>query len=222
MKETRMFRKLNSVSASFAILLLLAGSAAAQKLKLNPSSNGVKFVTPVVITFENPRDYDNFAAGTLQINVSLNNPASGQTLKFRPTLLTEGFRPMADKSKITMYFVIDNLIEPLGDCLTATPSARNSADGHGVDIGLIYRRCDPAPGTRSKSQADISFPGSIPDLSKENLVKGGKNPGGNMNISVGATESFTGEKYSPPRSQTAIVGPTVSSKGSGSPKQQGF
>lgn len=207
-----MFRKLGSVSGLFAILFLFAGSAAAQKLKMNPSKNW--FVTPVVVTFENPKDYDDFAAGTLLLNVSLYNPASGQTLKFRPTLLTEGFRPMPDKSKITMYFVIDNLIEPIGDCLVATPSGHNSADGRGLDIGLTYRRCGPTPGAADSETAGEPIIGVI--------VKGGKNPGGNMNISVGTTQSFTGEKYSPPRSQTAIVGPTFSGKGTGSPKAAGF
>lgn len=170
-----------------------------------------QLVTPVKLTFEKPEDYDNFAAGKLKLNLFLKNALSGQTIRLESRQLTEGFRPGSDKKEITINVVIDNLSAPLSEaaCVQATPSAENMADEGGVDLTLSYSKCDSAPSERVAGQPI----GGI-------VVKGGKNPGGNLSIAPGGTRIVTKAEAA-----AVIAGPGVikiNCKGNGPPRAQGF
>jgi hypothetical protein len=170
---------------------------------------GRVLVTPVTVGFDNPQDYDNFAAGRLRLNLILKNTLSGQTIRLDSRLLAEGFRSGPDKRKLTINVIVDTMSAPLSEaaCGVISPSAENTSDG--VNITLTYSACDGAPAQK---------PGN-PIIGV--IVKGGKNPGGNLNIVAGDSRVMTREAAGQMSNAMGVI-PAVSSKGSGSPKQAGF
>ncbi|HEX7314361.1 MAG TPA: hypothetical protein VF297_10585 [Pyrinomonadaceae bacterium] len=129
---------------------------------------GRVLVTPVVVTFDSPADYDNFAAGRLRLNLILKNTLSGQTIRLDSRQLVEGFRPGPDKSRLTVNVIVDNMSAPLSEaaCGVISPSAENTDEG--VNITLSYAGCGGAPAQRPGNPI-----GNI-------VVKGGKNEGTQM------------------------------------------
>jgi hypothetical protein len=170
---------------------------------------GNLLVTPLVVTFENADDYDNFAAGRLRLNLILKNTLSGQTIRLDSRQLTEGFRPASDKSRLTLNVVVDNMSAPLSEaaCGEISPGAENTAEG--VNITLSYSGCGSEPAQRPG--------GPIGGI----IVKGGKNPGGNMNIVAGNTRIVTREAAAEMGREAGVI-IISSSKGNGSPKAAGF
>jgi hypothetical protein len=251
-----MFRKLNLVLATFALMIIILASAMAnaqtqprptqtpKTTRLGTPSGqeqgnrsvwddkvqGRVLVTPVTVAFDNPQDYDNFAAGRLRLNLIAKNTLSGQTVRLDSRQLSEGFRPAPDKRMLTINVIADNMSAPLSEaaCGVISPSAENTAEG--VNITLSYAGCDSAPAQRpgnpitgivvkgGKNEGTQMTAGNpIPNI----IVKGGKNPGGNLNIMVGASRITTREEAAAmSRASGGIPGPL--SKGSGSPKQAGF
>lgn len=208
------------------------------RVAANPETGGTKgwegkvqdkvLVTAVMVNFDNPADHDNFAVGKLRLNLILKNTASGQTIRLDSRQLIEGFRPGPDKSKLTINVIVDNMSAPLSEaaCGVITPAADNSGDD--VNITLSYAGCASAPAQRPGGP----IPGVIVKknegtrMSAGNpihgiIVKGGKNPGGNLNIVVGDSRVTTREAAT---EMSRLVGATagVSSKGAGSPKVAGF
>ena len=172
---------------------------------------GRQLVSTVKLTFEKPEDYDNFAAGKLRINLALRNTLSGQTIRFDSKQLTERYRPMPDRKEITLNVVIDNMLAELSEtaCFQVTPSAENLPDGSGLNLTLSYAGC-------ANGQPQQSAGNPIGGL----IVKGGKNPGGNLSI-AGNTRIMTKEAAA---NLSSAAGPINlnSSKGAGSPKNAGF
>jgi hypothetical protein len=176
---------------------------------------GRALVTTLVIAFDDPADYDAFAAGTLKLSLTLRNTLSANRNKdghtrFDPMMLREGFRPSStDKSKVTVWVVVDNMSAPLSEaaCGQVTPSAENTAEG--VDITLSYSGCGGGQAQRPGNPI-----GGI-------IVKGGKNPGGNMKIVAGDTRVVTLEAAAGMGREAGVI-IISSSKGSGNRKHQDF
>jgi hypothetical protein len=169
---------------------------------------GRVLVTPVTVTFDNPQDYDNFAAGRLRLNLIAKNTLSGQTVRLDSRQLSEGFRPAPDKSRLTINVIADNMSAPLSEaaCGVISPSAENTAEG--VNITLSYAGCGGQP-----TQFSAAYRG--------HLNQQGKNLSGNLNIVVGASRIMTREEATAmSRASGGIAGPL--SKGAGSPKNAGF
>ena len=172
---------------------------------------GRVLVTPVTVGFDNPQDYDNFAAGKLRLSLILRNTLSGQTITLGSNLLTENFRPSGDKKSITVNVVIDNMSAPLSEaaCGEIAPIAENTRDGNGVNITLSYSPCGSPSAQRTTGNPVTGV-----------IVHGGKNPGGNMNISLGDSHIVTKEAVAGLARQADIN--LSSSKGAGQPKNAGF
>jgi hypothetical protein len=170
-----MCRKINLVSATLTLItiLLVCALANAQpqsKPKPTPAPTSRKYgestfgthhvgakvwngkvqrgvlVTALVISFDNPNDYDNFAAGKLPLNLLLKNTLSGQTIRLDSSLLKQSFRPAIDKKSITVNVVIDNLSAPLSEaaCGEVEVSAEDAAYSRGVNLNLTYSPCSRA------------------------------------------------------------------------------
>ena len=171
---------------------------------------GKQVVTALKLTFDKPEDYDNFAAGKLKIHLALKNTISGQTISLESRQLTENFRPAPDKKEITVNVVIDNLSAAISQapCVQAEASAENAADDSGVNLTLSYARCDSG---HPQESAGTPIGGII--------VKGGKNPGGNLSI-AGDTRIVTKESAASLSQAAGTI--NVSCKGNGPPKAQGF
>jgi hypothetical protein len=242
-----MFRKINLVSATFALMTILFMCALANaqpqskapkptptpqpqqgQSVLNTTKSNVKdmlvpgttgnskgwdgtvqgrvLVTTVTVGFDNPQDYDNFAAGRLRLNLILKNMISGQTIRLDSKQLTERFLPAREKSNLTINVIVDNMSAPLSEaaCGMISPRAENTGDG--VNITLSYSPCGTTSAQRTTGRI---------------VVKGGKNPGGNLNIVAGDSRVMTGEAAGQLSNAMGVI-PTVSSKGAGSPKANGF
>jgi len=191
---------------------------------------GMALVTPVTVTFNNPQDYDNFAAGRLRLNLIAKNTLSGQTIRLDSRQLSEGFRPAPDKRMLTINVIADNMSAPLSEaaCGVISPSAENTPEG--VNITLTYAGCGSEPAQRpgepiggiivkggKNEGAQMTAGAPIGGI----VVKGGKNPGGNLSIVVGGSRITTREEAAA-MSRAAGVIPGPLSKGSGSSKQAGF
>lgn len=189
---------------------------------------GRVLVTPVVVTFDSPADYDNFAAGGLRINVVAKNTVSGQTVRVDSRQLTEGFRPGPDKRTLTINVVADQMSAPLSEeaCGVISPAAENTDEG--VNIILSYSGCGGGVAQRpgqpitgivvKKNEGGQMAPGQpIHGI----VVKGGKNPGGNLSVAVGDSRVVSPEEEAA-MSRAAGVAPGVLGKGTGSPKAAGF
>jgi hypothetical protein len=129
---------------------------------------GRVLVTPVTVRFDNPQDYDNFAAGKLRINLILKNMVSGQTIRLDSKQLRERFLPAPEKGNLTINVIVDNMSAPFSEaaCGMISPSAENTSDG--VDITLSYSACG-TPSAQRTAGAPI-----VP------IVKGGSNGGSQM------------------------------------------
>jgi hypothetical protein len=213
-----------------------AGVISQQRADWDGKSYPRVIVTPLKFKFSSAADYDNFAAGKLQINLLLKNPSAGQTITLPSRLLSEGFTPAANKGEITVYVVIDNVPAPLGDwerCIdtkmTAERSVNVSANGS-YSVSLTYNAC----GSNSSGNESVAHPGQpIHGI----VVDGGRPSaqtttaaasfglivlGGAITVAAPAHSEVTTREAA-----TSIArGPNVivigSSKGSGSPKQCGF
>jgi hypothetical protein len=245
-KETNMFRRLNLISATFALMtiLLVCALANAQPqsrpepsptatpgpqnqsivntTKSNtkdyivvPGTTGAKgwdgkvqgrvLVTPVTVGFDNPQDYDNFAAGRLRLNLILKNMVSGQTIRLDSKQLTEGFRPGRDKSRLTINVIVDNMSAPLSEaaCGMISPSAENTADG--VNITLSYSGCGSAPAQRPGNPITVTVMAGSPH---------------GLSIMLGDSRVMTREAAGEMSNAMGVI-PAVLSKGAGS-KNAGF
>jgi hypothetical protein len=254
-----MSRRLNPLFVALATVLLLslAGSAAAQAEAKPGRTDPIKrpnnkveaaqdkgwdgkvqFATPIKISFDNPADYDSFAAGTLNLSFTLRNTLSGKTIVFEPKMVREGFRPSAtDKSAITIWLVVENPSAPLAEaaCVETKLGAERMRDGSGVNISVDYAACGGGAGqtdaTGTAQRPGNPIHGIIVKGGKNEgsqmvagqpiggiIVKGGKNPGGNMLIAAGNTQS------GPEVGNAAMMtGPNIIvRKGAGSPKAQGW
>lgn len=199
------------------------GKVQGSKLKINPSSNGVKFATPVEITFENPADYDAFAAGTLNLSFTLRNTLSNKVIVYDPAMVREGFRlSAADKSKLTFLLVVENPSAPLAEaeCVETKTAAEKMRDGSGVSVTLDYAACGSA---KTDAAGTAQRPGNpIGNI----IVAGGKNPHGSLRITAGQSEvGYNAEqqlklKINPSSQKNVII--IGSSKGAGSNKAQNF
>lgn len=166
---------------------------------------GRQLVTPLVLTFDSPADYDNFAAGKLKLNLILKNAVSGGTSRLPSKLLTENFRIAPTRDRLAIDVVIDNMTAPLSEaaCGEIRLGAENTADGSGVDITLSYSGCDSGPAQRTAGQpvTGVIVKGGSNAGSQRTagnpiggiIVKGGKNPGGNLSIVLGDPRIVTQE-----------------------------
>lgn len=145
---------------------------------------GRQLVTPLVLTFDSPADYDNFAAGKLKLNLILKHTVSGQTSRLASKLLTENFRIAPTRDRLVINVVIDNMTAPLSEaaCGAIRLGAENTADGSGVDITLSYSGCGDETAQRTAGEPVARV-----------IVKGGKNPGGNLSIVLGVPRIVTHE-----------------------------
>ena len=226
-------RKLSLISTAFAVaFVLIAGVGVNAQTIINTSKSNVKdriaspsesrsakgwggkvhgkaLVTPVIVSLSDPQDYDHIVSGEIRLNLILNNTLSGQTVRLDGKQLRESFRPGADKSRLTVNVIVDNMSAPLSEaaCGVITAGAENRGDD--VNITLSYGACGGGPAQR---------PGS-PVIGV--IVHGGKHPHGDMNIMVGDSRVVTREAAAQ-MSRVAGVIPGPSSKGTGSPKAAGF
>lgn len=227
--------KLNLVSTVFAVVFVLAAGVSINAQKLNTSTSNLKehsratspsesgsakgwdgkvqgkaLVTPVTVSFDDARDYENFVAGRLKLNLIARNTVSGQSfvLDLRATALGNLYKFGRD-SKLVVNVIADNMSSPLSQaaCGVIRPSVENT--GEGVNITLSYGACGGGP-----AQMPGNPIGGI-------VVKGGKNPGGNMSIVLGDSRVVTSEAAAE-MSRAAGVIPGPLSKGTGSSKAQGF
>ena len=229
-------RKLSLISTAFALgFVLVAGvSVNGQQSIVNTTKSNVKdhrvappsesgsakgwdgkvqgraLVTPVTVSFDDARDYENFVAGRLKINLIAKNTVSGQTftLDVRELALSHRYKFGRD-NRLVLNVIADNMSAPLNEaaCGTIIPSAEKTGDG--VNITLSYGACGSGPA----QSAGEPVTGVI--------VKGGKNPGGNMNIVLGDSRVTTSDAAAE-MSRAAGVFPGPLSKGAGSPKANGF
>ena len=215
-----------------------AGVISQQRVDWDGKSYPLVIVTPLKFQFNSAADYDNFAAGKLQINLLLKNPSAGQTITLPARLLSEGFKPAANKGELTVYVVIDNAPAPLGDwerCIDTKVTADRSASADGsYDVSLTYNACG---GSNSSGSGSVAQRPGQPI--KGIIVHGGRASaeqptaaasfglivlGGAITAAVAAP----GHSEVTTREAAASIarGPNVivigSSKGSGSPKQCGF
>jgi hypothetical protein len=216
-----------------------AGVISQQRADWDGKSYPKVIVTPLKFKFSSAADYDNFAAGKLQINLLLKNPSAGQTITIPSRLLAEGFTRAASKDEITVYVVIDNVPAPLGDwerCIdtkvTADRSVNISVNGS-YDVSLSYNACGSSTSSGNGSLAQR--PGQP---IKGIIVHGGKASAEQPTAAAGSfgpivlggaiTVAAPGHSEVTTREAAASIarGPNVivigSSKGSGSPKQCGF
>ncbi len=191
---------------------------------------GRVLVTPVTVTFDNPQDYDNFAAGRLRLNLIAKNTLSGQTIRLDSRQLSEGFRPAPDKRMLTINVIADNMSAPLSEaaCGVISPSAENTAEG--VNIILSYAGCGSEPAQRpGQPIGGIIVKGGKNEGTQMTagapiggiVVKGGKNPGGNLNIRIGGSRITTREEAAAMSRGVGVI-PGPLSKGAGEPKANGF
>lgn len=194
---------------------------------------GWQIVTPVELRFEDPRDMEAFAAGRLPIGVTLRSSASGQTVRFDPALVREGYRP-GRGGPLMLFVVIDQLLAPVWDesgCTETRTDAGNGPDGAGVEIALTYAACR-GTGPTASQRAFNPIPG-IGIIIKTRpqgmvagnpisgiVVKGGKNPGGNLMVTPRPSDIGRGAAAQPAPGQAIVI--LSSSKGAGSPKAAGF
>jgi hypothetical protein len=191
---------------------------------------GRVLVTPLFVAFDSPADYDAFAAGRLRLNLVLRNALTGQTIRLDSRQLTEGFRPGADKGRLTFHVIVDNMTAPLSEeaCGSVVPGAENTEGG--VEITLSYSGCGGGTAQRPGNPiTGIVVHGGKTEGAQMTagqpiggiVVKGGKNPGGNMTVAVGGSRVVTGEE-AVAMSRAAGAIPANAGKGAGSPKNAGF
>ena len=174
-----------------------------------------QLLTPIVLTFETPNDYALFASGKLKTNLILKNTSSGQTKTIESIMLQENFRAAYRKTKtaksMTIGLIIDDLIDPLMSNGEVKLSGESLADDSGVNLTLTYSGL----GDRSLQDRPQGTP------IKGVIVKGGRNPGGNMMVMPGTNQIIT---QADAGNLTAKSGVLVlqSSKGNGTPKAKGF
>jgi hypothetical protein len=127
---------------------------------------GRQILAPLEITFENPADYDAFAAGRLPIHLTLVNAASRQTRRFTPAQLLEGFRRSDDRNRIMLYVLVSDILAPVWDgdgCVESATNAGNAPDGNGAVISVSFAPCGMSARTEGAPIGGI-------------IVKGGRNP----------------------------------------------
>jgi hypothetical protein len=181
---------------------------------------GRQIETPVELAFGDATDYDNFAAGRLPVQFVLRNTISAQTIRLDPETVRKTFRRSEDKSSVVFLIVIDNLSGPLWDaqgCTDVRTGTEKNDDGTGIVITMSYAPC--AGATAMKNNNPIPGIGIV--------IK--KNPGGGaakLMITTGGTDASEGserrlrERLAGTKAKNMIV--VSSSKGTGSPKAQGF
>lgn len=225
--------------------LLGAGAPEAPTIKQGPHGRteaargwdgkiqGVRIVTPIELRFDDPGDLEAFAAGRLPIGVTLKSAASGRTVRFDPALVREGYRP-GPGGPLMLFVVIEQLLAPVWDesgCTETRTDAGNGPDGTGVELTLTYAACGgsgPAPNQRAINP--IPGIGIIIKTRPQGMVagnpiggivvKGGKNPGGNLTVTPGPSDIGRGVAPRPPAGQHLVI--LSSSKGNNSTKAQGF
>lgn len=194
---------------------------------------GMRIVTPVELRFEDPRDLEAFAAGRLPIGVTLRSAASGQTVRFEPAQVREGHRA-GDGGPLLLWVVIDRLLAPVwdeGGCTETRTDAGNGADGTGIEVSLTYAACgSTGPTPRQRAFNPIPGIGIIIKTRPQGMVagnpignvivKGGKNPGGNLMVTPRPSDIGRGAGPEPPAGQNIVI--LSSSKGTGSPEAAGF
>ena len=184
-----------------------------------------QLLTPLMLTFDTPEDYEAFASGKWTTNLILKNTSSGQTKTIESILLQENFRAYRKAHRpaksqkahtMTIGILIDDLIEPLMSAGEVKLSVEDLPDDRGGNIILTYSGL----GSRS-AQANQAFQSCATPI-KGVIVKGGRNPSGNIvAITVGDNQIMTkasAEKFASKEGALIIQ----SSKSKGSPKAQGF
>lgn len=232
------------VGALVAIAPTVLGAGAAERPSIKVGGQGVgrgwdgkvqgwQIVTPLELRFEDPRDLEAFAAGRLPIGLTLRSAASGQSIRFEPALLREAYRA-GSGGPLMLYVIIEQLLAPVWDesgCTETRTDAGNGPDGTGVEVILTYAACgsngpanaqrvvNPIPGigvvvkTRPQGMVAGSPIGGI-------IVKGGKNPGGNLVVTPGPSAVGPGVAARTPAGQNLVI--LHSTKGAGEPKANGF
>ena len=179
-----------------------------------------QLLTPLMLTFETPEDYEAFASGKWTTNLILRNTSSGQTKTIESILLQESFRAYrkahrpAKSHTMTIGILIDDLIEPLMSAGNVKLTVEDLPDDRGGNIILTYSGL----GTRS-AQANRSMQPCATPI-KGVIVKLGKNPGGNIvAVTVGGNQVMTqasAEKFA------SKEGALIIQSSKSSPKAQGF
>jgi uncharacterized protein YejL (UPF0352 family) len=174
-----------------------------------------QLLTPIVLTFETPNDYTLFASGKLKTNLILKNTSSGQTKTIESIMLQENFRAAYRKTKtaksMTIGLIIDDLIDPLMSAGDVKLSAESLTDDSGVNLILTYSGLgDRSPQNRTEGQPIKGI-----------IVKGGRNPGGNIVAKAGTNQIITQADAGNLAAKSGVL-VLQSSKGNGTPKAQGF
>lgn len=202
---------------------------------------GRALVTPVVLTFDSPNDYANFAAGKLPLNLVLVNTLSRQTTILDSKVLSEISRvtpTTRGTTKLTIDVMIDNMSAPLSDaaCGEIKLSAEKAADGSGMNITLNYSACGSAT-VSGGAVAGVVIAATSDNNRMATAGNGGKGPGengrwliisgeknsGNVNVMLGDSRVVARETAGNSVGASAVILVRSSNgKGSGSPKQAGF
>jgi hypothetical protein len=202
-----------------------------------------QLLTPVTLTFDSEADYNNFRSGDLKASILLINSASQNTIGFAPNQVRSvnfGDRVNAGrvasippeatqnearvipfKGTITVQIVVDNFATPIATTQGQFEIAL-LPEGEGRDFGisLTYVPSEVAPQAGNTAPTSVSESCGTPI--KGVIVKGGRNPGGNIAIDVGQSEIVTRRaavRLEESSSAGTII--LVSSKGV-DPKSPGF
>jgi len=190
-----------------------------------------QLLTPLMLTFETLEDYEAFAPGKLTTNLILRNASSGQTKTIESVMLQENFRAAYRKAHrqakaqksytMTIAIIIDDLMEPLMSAGNVELTGESRSDDSGVNLILTYSGL----GSRSAQTSGATQPNNMQRTSgtpiKGIIVKGGRNPGGNIVAKLGDSQVM------PQKSDEKLVSKAEvlilrSSKSNGSLKSQGF
>jgi hypothetical protein len=174
----------------------------------NAKVQGNLLVTSLVVTFDSPEDYDNFAGGKIWFNLILNNTLSDQTITLNSRQFMENFRPAPDKRKLTLNLVVDNMSAPLSKASCGEIALRVKSTADCISMALRYSRCGSAPAQTL-------------DNSNGKIISKGGTLAGNLNIMAGDTRILKRAAMARMGREAGVL-IISSSKGAGSPKAAGF
>ena len=103
-----------------------------------------QLLTPLMLTFDTPEDYEAFASGKWTTNLILKNTSSGQTKTIESIMLQDNFRAYrkahrpAKVHTMTIGIIIDDLIEPIMSAGEVKLSVEDLPDDRGGNIILTY------------------------------------------------------------------------------------
>ena len=151
----------------------------------DPSVRNKQIVVPVEIAFDDPADYDAVTSGRLPIGITVTNGTSGRTVHLAPRFTPEKMEASSERKAVIIYVLASNPAAPAWDangCFeTGATAARRDA---GVEIALRLSPC----GATTARVAGVTVNGGHDGLARPGapikgvIVKGGRNPSGNMRI----------------------------------------